>query len=73
MRCGQFTRCIHVSPIILEAAGFPEPKMGDGIAQEPMDGTSFEFSFDDPAAPERHTMQHFEMWGIGLSRPMDAG
>jgi arylsulfatase A-like enzyme len=72
MRCGQFARCIHVGPIILEAAGIPELRMVDGAAQEPMDGTSFEFSFDDQAAPERHTMQQFEMWGIGLSRPLDA-
>jgi arylsulfatase len=35
----------------------------DGIAQEPMDGTSFLYSFDDPAAPEQHTQQFFEMFG----------
>ncbi len=59
----QFTHVIDVGPTILEAAGIPEPKVVDGIAQEPMDGTSFLFTFDDAAAPERHTMQYFEMFG----------
>jgi arylsulfatase len=59
----QFTHVIDVGPTILEAVGIPEPKVVDGIGQEPMDGTSFLFSFDDAAAPERHTMQYFEMFG----------
>jgi len=59
----QFTHCIDIGPTILEAAGIPEPKTVDGIEQEPMDGTSFLFSFDDAAAPERHTTQYFEMFG----------
>jgi arylsulfatase len=58
----QFTHVIDIGPTILEAAGIPEPKAVDGIAQEPMDGTSFLYSFDDAAAPERHTVQYFEMF-----------
>ena len=59
----QFTHCIDVVPTILEAAGIPEPTMVDGIEQEPMDGTSFRYTFDDPDAAERHTVQYFEMLG----------
>lgn len=59
----QFTHVIDVGPTILEAAGIPEPTTVDGIAQEPMDGTSFLYSFGDPEAAERHTMQYFEMIG----------
>jgi arylsulfatase A-like enzyme/uncharacterized membrane protein len=59
----QFTHVIDVGPTILEAAGIPQPREVDGIAQEPMDGTSFLYSFDDAAAPERHTTQYFEMFG----------
>ncbi len=59
----QFTHVIDVGPTILEAAGLPQAKMVDGIAQEPMDGTSFLYTFDDAAAPERHTTQYFEMFG----------
>ena len=62
-RCAsQFTHCIDVGPTILEAAGIPEPKVVDGIEQEPMDGTSFLFTLDDAKAPERHTSQYFEMF-----------
>ena len=59
----QFTHCTDIGPTILEAAGIPEPKSVDGIEQEPMDGTSFLYTFDDPAAEERHTQQYFEVIG----------
>jgi arylsulfatase A-like enzyme/uncharacterized membrane protein len=59
----QFTHCIDVAPTILELVGIPEPKVVDGIAQEPMDGTSFAYTLDDAAAAERHTVQYFEMLG----------
>ncbi|MGD2050774.1 MAG: sulfatase-like hydrolase/transferase, partial [Chloroflexota bacterium] len=60
---GQFTHCIDVTPTILEVIGIPEPKVVDGIEQEPMDGTSFAFTFEDAKAAERHTVQYFEMYG----------
>ncbi len=59
----QFTHCIDIAPTILEAVGIPEPKVVDGIEQEPMDGTSFLYTFDDPNAEERHTVQYFEVIG----------
>ena len=59
----QFTHCIDVVPTILEVIGLPEPTVVDGIDQEPMDGTSFAYTFEDPAADERHTVQYFEMYG----------
>jgi arylsulfatase len=59
----QFTHAIDVGPTILEAAGLPQPKSVDGIAQEPMDGTSFGHTFEDAGAEERHTVQYFESGG----------
>jgi len=59
----QFTHCIDIVPTILELAGIPEPTNVDGIAQEPMDGTSFAYTLDDPKAAEQHTAQYFEMYG----------
>jgi arylsulfatase len=59
----QFTHCIDIGPTILEATGVPEPKTVDGIEQEPMDGTSFLYTFDDPKSAERHTTQYFEFAG----------
>ena len=46
----QFTHCIDVAPTILDLVGIPEPKVVDGIEQEPMDGTPFAYTFDDPDA-----------------------
>jgi arylsulfatase A-like enzyme/uncharacterized membrane protein len=59
----QFTHCIDVAPMVLVAAGIPEPNTVDGIEQEPMDGTSFYYTLDDPNAEECHTVQYFEFAG----------
>jgi arylsulfatase A-like enzyme/uncharacterized membrane protein len=59
----QFTHCIDVVPTILDVVGIPLPTVVDGIAQEPIDGTSFAYTFDAPEAPEQHTVQYFEMFG----------
>ena len=59
----QFTHCIDVGPTILKAVGIPEPDVVDGIEQEPMDGTSFVYTFDDANADECHTVQYFETMG----------
>jgi arylsulfatase len=59
----QFTHVIDVGPTILELIGLPVPKTVDGIEQQPMDGTSFVHTFEDPDAEERHTVQYFENYG----------
>ena len=59
----QFTHVIDVGPTVLELAGIPEPKVVDGIVQEPMDGTSFVYTLEDAKAAERHTVQYFEIHG----------
>jgi arylsulfatase len=59
----QFTHCIDVVPTILEVVGLPVPSEVDGSAQEPMDGTSFAYTFNGPEADEQHTVQYFEMYG----------
>jgi arylsulfatase len=59
----QFTHCIDVAPTILDLVGIPEPKVVDGIEQEPMDGTPFTYTLEDPNAAERHIVQYFEMYG----------
>ena len=59
----QFHHVIDVAPTILEAAGLPEPRQVNGIAQHPMDGVSMMYSFDNAKAKEMHTTQYFEMFG----------
>ena len=50
-------------PTILEAAGVPAPVSVDGVPQQPVEGTSMRYSFDDAGAAERRTTQYFEMVG----------
>jgi len=57
----QFSHVIDVAPTVLEVAGIEEPTSVNGVDQEPMQGTSMRYSFDDAAAPERHETQYFEM------------
>ena len=61
----QFTHAIDVLPTVLELIGVGAPDELDGVAQRPLEGTSFAYLLDDGGGddPERHTTQHFEMLG----------
>jgi arylsulfatase len=61
----QFVHVIDVVPTILEAATINAPETVDGIAQVPIEGTSFAYTFDkaNAQAPSRHQTQYFEMFG----------
>jgi arylsulfatase len=61
----QFMHMIDVVPTILEATGIAAPTVVDGIAQKPIEGTSFAYTFDkaNANAPSRHHTQYFEMLG----------
>lgn len=59
----QFTHVVDIAPTVFEACHVPAPKSVNGIVQDPIEGTSFLYSFDDAAAKERHTVQYFEMFG----------
>lgn len=59
----QFGHVIDIAPTVYEVSGIPSPKMVNGIAQDPIEGTSLAYSFNDAKAPERHTVQYFEMFG----------
>ena len=60
---GQFHHLIDVMPTVLEAAQIQAPAAVDGIAQQPIDGTSFLYAMRDAAAPTRRTQQYFEIFG----------
>jgi arylsulfatase A-like enzyme len=59
----QFCHVIDIVPTIYDAAAITPPKMHDGIEQQPLDGTSLVYTFDDLNAIGRHETQYFEMMG----------
>ena len=60
---GQFHHLIDVMPTVLEAAGIEAPATVNGVAQQPIDGTSFLYAMKDRAAVPKHTRQYFELFG----------
>ena len=59
----QFGHVIDIAPTVYEVSGIPSPKMVNGIEQDPIEGTSLAYSFNEASAPEKHTVQYFEMFG----------
>jgi arylsulfatase A-like enzyme len=59
----QFGHVIDIAPTVLQAAGLPEPKSVNGVAQIPMAGTSMLYTFADAQAKDRRTTQYFEIAG----------
>jgi arylsulfatase A-like enzyme len=59
----QWHHVIDVLPTVLEAVGLPEPASVQGVAQQPIEGVSMRYTFDDAEAPDRRTTQYFEMIG----------
>ena len=59
----QFGHVIDIAPTVFEIAKIPAPKMVNGIEQDPIEGTSLAYTFNDAAAAEQHTVQYFEMFG----------
>ena len=59
----QFSHVIDIAPTVYEACKIPAPKKVNGIDQDPLEGTSLVYSFDNAGAKETHTAQYFEMFG----------
>lgn len=59
----QFGHFIDIAPTVYEITKIPSPKMVNGIQQDPIEGTSLAYSFNNDKAPEQHKVQYFEMFG----------
>jgi arylsulfatase len=59
----QYHHIADVAPTILEAAGLSVPEEYHGVEQQPMDGISMAYSFDNANAPNRKKRQYYEMFG----------
>ncbi len=59
----QFHHCNDVVPTIYEVLGITAPRVVHGIAQDPIDGVSFAYTFDNANAKGRLLTQYFEIMG----------
>ncbi len=59
----QFGHVIDIAPTVFEVAKLPAPTMVNGIQQDPIEGTSLAYTFNDAQATEQHKVQYFEMFG----------
>lgn len=59
----QFHHCNDLVPTIYELIGIAPPRVVNGVPQDSIDGVSFAYSFDDPAAKGRLRTQYFEVMG----------
>ena len=59
----QFHHCNDIVPTIYEILGITPPRTVNGVPQDPIDGVSFAYSFDDPKAEGRLLTQYFEIMG----------
>jgi arylsulfatase A-like enzyme len=59
----QFSHVNDIAATIYEATRIRFPSVVDGVKQQPLDGPSLMYSFDNPLAPSRHRTQLFELVG----------
>jgi len=59
----QFHHVIDVAPTIYEAGGITPPQSIDGYTQQPIDGVSMVYTFEQANAPSAHHEQYFELNG----------
>jgi arylsulfatase A-like enzyme len=59
----QFHHCNDLVPTIYEVIGIEPPRLVNGVPQDPIDGVSFAYTFDDAKAEGRLLTQYFEIMG----------
>ncbi len=59
----QFHHVTDVAPTIYEVLDIQMPLEVNGFAQDPIDGISMKYTFDDPAAKGHRTTQFFDIMG----------
>jgi arylsulfatase len=59
----QYHHISDIAPTIMEAAGIEVPDEYHGVEQQPMEGDSIMYSFDNPDAPNVKERQYYEMFG----------
>jgi len=60
---GQFHHVNDIVPTIYDLLEITPPETVDGVSQDPLDGVSLTYTFDDPDAEGRKRSQYFEVMG----------
>ncbi len=60
---GQYHHIADIAPTILDCAGVDMPAVYHGVRQQPLDGVSMRYSFDNASAPTTKKRQYYEMFG----------
>ncbi len=60
---GQFHHVNDIVPTIYDLLEITPPETVDGVSQDPLDGVSLTYTFDDPDAEGRKPSQYFEVMG----------
>jgi arylsulfatase len=58
----QFHHAIDIAPTIYEVTGIAPPNVLNGVAQDPIAGTSIAYTFDNAGAKGRRRTQYFEIY-----------
>jgi arylsulfatase A-like enzyme len=56
----QFSHVNDIVPTLYEVIGITPPQVVDGFKQDPMDGVSLAYTFNDAKAPTRKKVQYFD-------------
>jgi len=59
----QYHHISDIAPTIMEAVGIDVPEEYHSVEQQPMEGVSMAYAFDDEKAPNRKKRQYYEMFG----------
>jgi arylsulfatase len=59
----QYTHAVDIVPTLLECVGVEMPDVVNGYTQNPIEGVSFGYSFDEADAPTRKETQFYSMLG----------
>jgi arylsulfatase len=59
----QYHHISDIAPTIMQAAGVTVPAEYHGVEQQPMDGVSMIYAFDNADAPNAKERQYYEMFG----------
>ncbi len=59
----QYHHISDIAPTIMQAAGVEVPDVYHGVEQQPMDGVSMIYAFNDANAANRKQRQYYEMFG----------